>query len=676
MKLIAIAGSGRTGSTLLSVLLSQGAGVFNLGQLRDLWAAYLHNAPCTCGSRLQSCAVWSTAVTQAFGAKPEASLQLMHQRMIRFAESAVRLQDWSDTVAVAKLASEHADYVHGLQDFLLALKAVTGATAFVDASKSPELGLAFSQIEGIDFRVLNLVRDPRAVASSWLLKRDEKMALRQSKTWLMRQLVLARWSRALGRRFSLLRYEDFAARPRTLVGQLLHWAGLDSVPGLFTTEARAELSWASQHLYPPANEKFIEEKRTSVEIVEATGWRNAGHEDLHRQVEMIVKPILARFGYVTQIFSDPAVGGKAIGSTLESTVAAVSASPALLTTTTGVGKSTQYVFLICSERSGSNLISTILNSHPEIGAPPPYHLCRDIGLNWHALIGASLDSATWMAITDAIAQRLSKMRSPGIATDFRRWLEVRRAPSFGELAHQIFGELSGIADKRLIFVKENNLHRMLFFVLQHFPDAKFVFQVRDPRDYLLSAMNRKDGVLGNKFGSSLRALEIWREDQLGGLSALAHLGSERVFFQRYEDLLSRPESVLSALCDFLGVDFDPRILDFHQTDYAQKLAVPGGPRENLSKPLMSENFAKYREGLSVEQVRIVEIYLGDLMDRFGYQRDHVDTATANRYELFWPMFLEPVERFFNGETAPFYTDGAAKGVTGPGMPLQPVYGEA
>ena len=37
LKVIAISGSGRSGSTLLSLLLSQDNSVFNLGQMRHLW---------------------------------------------------------------------------------------------------------------------------------------------------------------------------------------------------------------------------------------------------------------------------------------------------------------------------------------------------------------------------------------------------------------------------------------------------------------------------------------------------------------------------------------------------------------------------------------------------------------------------------------------------------------
>ena len=58
-KIVLISGSGRTGSTLLSLLLSQHKDVFNLGQLRDLPEAWGQDAPCTCGHTLTTCPVWS-----------------------------------------------------------------------------------------------------------------------------------------------------------------------------------------------------------------------------------------------------------------------------------------------------------------------------------------------------------------------------------------------------------------------------------------------------------------------------------------------------------------------------------------------------------------------------------------------------------------------------------------
>ena len=62
VKIIAISGSGRSGSTLLSLLLSQDARVFNLGQLRHLWRSYEDNEPCSCSQSLQSCEIYADIV--------------------------------------------------------------------------------------------------------------------------------------------------------------------------------------------------------------------------------------------------------------------------------------------------------------------------------------------------------------------------------------------------------------------------------------------------------------------------------------------------------------------------------------------------------------------------------------------------------------------------------------
>ena len=61
-KVIAISGSGRTGSTLLSLLLSQDSSVFNLHQMRYLWRAFDNDETCSCGQNLKSCEVYGRAL--------------------------------------------------------------------------------------------------------------------------------------------------------------------------------------------------------------------------------------------------------------------------------------------------------------------------------------------------------------------------------------------------------------------------------------------------------------------------------------------------------------------------------------------------------------------------------------------------------------------------------------
>jgi hypothetical protein len=309
-----------------------------------------------------------------------------------------------------------------------------------------------------------------------------------------------------------------------------------------------------------------------------------------------------------------------------------------------------------------------MNTHSRIYSPPPYHLARDIGLNLHSTLG---DGALSLPqLLGHLTKRIKRLNSPKAAAQFAEWIHSNAELNFEQVMHYVYAELGETDKNKLIFIKENNLHKMLFFILHYFPAARFVFQVRDPRDYLLSAMERKSGWLGNKFGSNLRAMEIWREDQLGGLNALAHLGTSRVFFQRYEDLVSEPQAVLTALCGFLNLDFESSMLDFHVTDDAVKLSQSTGARGNLSKPLMSSNFGKYKNQLSKPEIVMVETYLGDLIKRFGYELDFPDEKPS-LHDIFTPQIYEAFERYVNNEKAPFYSDGLT--LTDKSLPLQTDY---
>lgn len=318
------------------------------------------------------------------------------------------------------------------------------------------------------------------------------------------------------------------------------------------------------------------------------------------------------------------------------------------------------IFLICSERSGSNLISSMMGEHPDVYAHPPYHLGRDLILRLHEAAAGGIRSRAMQALVRNAVSKVTRFRGEQEAARFGQWFDAQTEVSPQAIARFVYQRMPLEAHGKHALVKENNAHQLLFFLVDCFPDARFVFQVRDPRDYLLSCKLRKKRWLGNKFGSVRNALTVWREDQLGGLTAYGLLGPERVFLQRYEDLVSNSEETLTRLCRFLGLDFDPHMLEFHAGSSAQNLAVKGGPRENLARPVMSANFRKYRKGLSRGQIRVVETHVGDLMDRFGYPREYTGLAKPTLYSVLKPQFTEPFERLVNSEFRPQYKFGNSR----------------
>jgi hypothetical protein len=318
------------------------------------------------------------------------------------------------------------------------------------------------------------------------------------------------------------------------------------------------------------------------------------------------------------------------------------------------------IFLICSERSGSNLIASIVGEHPEVYAHPPYHLGRDLLTRLHEVAEGCPASANWKVLKESAAARVAKYRGDEEAQRLLAWADAQEKIVPCEVARFVYQEMAPEARGKHAFIKENNIHQMLFFLVDCFPDARFIFQVRDPRDYLLSCIARRKRWLGNKFGSICNAMNVWREDQLGGLTAYGLLGPKRVHLQRYEDLVADFDRTVSSLCEFLGLDFDERMHKFHEAEHAQNLSEKGGPRENLAQPLMTENFRKYRKGLSRGKIKIVEAYNGDLMDRFGYPRDYTGLAKPGLFTTLRPQLTEPLERFINGELRPQYKTGNSR----------------
>lgn len=282
---------------------------------------------------------------------------------------------------------------------------------------------------------------------------------------------------------------------------------------------------------------------------------------------------------------------------------------------------TKPVFLICSERSGSNLISTIMGTHSEIYSLPPIHFGLTALLNMHETLQGGTDSKAWTLIKRRLVRQAKTHLGDEIAGKFKRWLNSQDKIDPQKITRYVFEELAPNKGAGITFIKEKKLNRMMFFLLKCYPEARFVFQVRDPRDFLLSAKTVQANPANIKFKSVRNALKIWNDDQRAGLRALGLLGKDQVFLHRYEDLVGNPQETLQGLCAFLELDFEPGMLDFHKTGEAIKLAGSGQARKNVSQPLISGNFAKYRKGLSKKEIQRVETRLGDLMDIFGYPRE-------------------------------------------------------
>ena len=270
------------------------------------------------------------------------------------------------------------------------------------------------------------------------------------------------------------------------------------------------------------------------------------------------------------------------------------------------------VLQICSERSGSNLLRLIIGAHPLFYAPAPVHLGRELWSELHHYGDVRRD-APWKLLLRHTRLVLEEALLPLEATPSDEELAQLSPRNFAAVYAAIYARALAASGKQRVYLKENHAHRMALHFAVAYPDYRIVFQVRDPRDYLASCKTA-----GMRYGSVTEAIRVWEDDTRASLRVLAALGAERVFVQRYEDLISQPQAVLPALCSFLGVDFSQDMLGFHATDAAQLASKRKDYWRNLARPLIADNAGKYRRDLSRGEREAVEAQVGDLMRLLGY----------------------------------------------------------
>ncbi|ABG30274.1 sulfotransferase [Roseobacter denitrificans] len=275
----------------------------------------------------------------------------------------------------------------------------------------------------------------------------------------------------------------------------------------------------------------------------------------------------------------------------------------------------QPVFLLCSERSGSNLFIRLLDSHPVFCGPPPSHLIRTLALNLTRLGDVAQDEKAWQRLLDISARvmqhQLGIWQCSLDATALARRVTER---SVRGVISAIYTAEAHAQNKTRSVIKENRIHIFLPFLMQAFPDARYVWVVRDPRDMALSWKRSS-----NHPGDVRRGTQIWLQDQERFRQIFGYLApAGQIMRLRYEDILQEPVPTLTALCDFLQVTYDPAMLNFHDKEDTKANAARIANWENLAKPLIGGNTGKFHEALTREEIAYIETACATEMHAHDY----------------------------------------------------------
>lgn len=283
-------------------------------------------------------------------------------------------------------------------------------------------------------------------------------------------------------------------------------------------------------------------------------------------------------------------------------------------------------FIVGAQRSGTTLFRLMLNRHPRLCVP--YESVFIPELQEREGAAGLLTAAEAARILRLIARHPFVIRGK-LLPDPAAVLAC--APhSYQDLLNAMFRELarrhgkSRWGDKTPSYVSRIPLLRKLF------PDAQFIHLVRDGRGVAVSMRQMRWWGEHNILTCAAR----WSNRVRSARTAGSWLAEDYLEI-RYEDLVRNPEAVLRRTCHFLGEDFDPVMLDHHESAVRDMPTAAIRWHGTSTSPVDPSKAEDWTRLLSSDDVAIFESVAGATLAAFDYPLRNPSWTASTHVRWCW-----------------------------------------
>jgi LPS sulfotransferase NodH len=271
------------------------------------------------------------------------------------------------------------------------------------------------------------------------------------------------------------------------------------------------------------------------------------------------------------------------------------------------------IIVVGCPRSGTTMLQLMLHAHGRIAIPPETRFL--LTAYWQRSEFGDLGRAEnryrlarW--IVDRPATRFTDLGLDGE----RIVREITAGPgTLGSALGVVFRAYARRFGKPRWGDKRPAYLQNLDVILRLFPNAQIINVVRDGRACV----------------ASLREMSWHSEDLYGTIAAWARavddarraarrLDRSQWHQLRYEDLVADPHTVLSAVCDFLGEDYDPAMAS---PSALAEVAVPKFKtwHRRTHEPVTTQRVESWQQRLSAAEIAFCEAALGSRLREYGYE---------------------------------------------------------
>ncbi|HYM78913.1 MAG TPA: sulfotransferase [Candidatus Dormibacteraeota bacterium] len=211
------------------------------------------------------------------------------------------------------------------------------------------------------------------------------------------------------------------------------------------------------------------------------------------------------------------------------------------------------LFVVGMWRSGTSLLYALLNQNPRIGL-----MYESDMLTLSPLFFIPRKSAWWLNKVDAWNGALTRHKIDPAAID----KDITDLPNAFRAVAEQYAKAKGAT---VWGCKSPTYYDCMNQVADWYPQAKFIVIWRDPADVCRSIV--RAAVKAPWFarpGMDLRAILGYRRMKQEA-DELVRRGAA-VYQLQYDDLVRDPEPTLRAICDFVGIPFDPKMASLEGAD--------------------------------------------------------------------------------------------------------------
>lgn len=298
-----------------------------------------------------------------------------------------------------------------------------------------------------------------------------------------------------------------------------------------------------------------------------------------------------------------------------------------------------YFFILGRPRSGTTLLRTLFDAHPNVKIPPECKFILDLYPKYGKKENWS--EKDLMGFYDDLLQqwRFDTWKiDPGELKG--ALLSCSGKNPYSKICRVVYDQYKSFFKKeQILWFGDKNPGYTIYSrrLLEIFPDAKFIQIIRDYRDNYVSVKDVDFELPVPSLVATKWRLFYHSVRKASGLNP------DRYRTVRYEDLVEDPEKEMKALCAFLGIDYHPEVLDFYKKEeevfkvYPKKFITRY--HANLVKKVNKSRSGIWKEKLSAREVRLADFAVGSTAEKAGYRREYAGFNPVVSLQAFPGIFL-------------------------------------